>query len=65
MPRAKKENISLNIRLAKEVSNRLNDYCEETGMTKTSVVERALSMYLDDHEKKKAILEAYNESENK
>lgn len=49
MPRVKKENAILNIKLALETSNRLNDYCAEVGATKTSVVEQQkIANFLSD-----------------
>ena len=49
MPRQKKDNESLNIRLAKALSEQLNEHCRETGITKTFVVEKALTMYFEDY----------------
>lgn len=57
MPRQKKENESLNIRLDKAISMQLTEHCRETGATKTAVVEKALSMYLEDYRRKQEYLE--------
>lgn len=43
MAKAKKESVALNIRLDKDVSELLNRYCEETGQTKTTAIERILT----------------------
>jgi len=56
MPRQKKENETLNIRLAKTLSKQLNEHCKETGITKTFVVEKALTMYFDDYRKKQELI---------
>lgn len=58
MPRQKKDNESLNIRLAKALSEQLNEHCRETGITKTFVVEKALSMYFEDYQKKQELIDA-------
>ncbi len=58
MPRQKKDNESLNIRLAKALSEQLNEHCRETGITKTFVVEKALTMYFEDYKKKQELLSA-------
>lgn len=58
MPRQKKDNESLNIRLAKTLSEQLNEHCRETGITKTFVVEKALTMYFEDYKKKQELLNA-------
>lgn len=46
MPRAKKEGTYLNIKLRQDLYDRLCEYCEESGMPKTSVTEKALDQYL-------------------
>ncbi len=56
MPRQKKENESLNIRLDKALSEQLAEHCRETGITKTFVVEKALSMYFKDYKKKQELI---------
>ena len=56
MPRQKKENESLNIRLDKALSEQLAEHCRETGITKTFVVEKALSMYFEDYKKKQELI---------
>ena len=56
MPRQKKDNTPLNIRMDKAVSERLIDYCEETGISKTAAVERAVLMYVEDYNNKKDMI---------
>ena len=49
MPRQKKDAKILNIRLAADVNDQLEQYCEDSGQTKTVAVERALSAFIDDY----------------
>lgn len=49
MPRPKKESVALNIRLDKDVNDTLVKYCEETGQTKTTAIERMLNEALKDY----------------
>lgn len=60
MPRQKKDYDCLNINLEKSISERLKDYCKTTGVPKTAVVEKALTMLFDDYDKQQKILQAYN-----
>ena len=56
MPRPKKDNAPTSFRLASNVHQRLVEYCEETGQPKTVAVERAITMYIDDYDRKKEAL---------
>lgn len=47
MPRAKKDGKFLNIYIDKSVSERLEQYCNVTGLTKTKAIERLLSDAFD------------------
>ncbi len=47
MPRQKKDAKALNIKLAKGVSDKLELFCNESGMTKTVATEKILSQYLE------------------
>ena len=49
MAREKKDAKSLNIRISRAVSDPLDRFCEETGMTKTTAVEKILSSYFEDY----------------
>ncbi|MBR2675736.1 MAG: hypothetical protein IKE28_02320 [Solobacterium sp.] len=49
MPRPKKDAVSLNIKLATEVSNMLEEYCKETGQPKTTAIERILDAAFKDY----------------
>lgn len=52
MPRSRKDARILNIKLASDVYDRLDIFCEETGMTKTKAVEKILNQYFDSYFKK-------------
>lgn len=56
MPRQKKDAKILNIRLAANVNDQLEQYCEDSGQTKTIAVERALSMFIDDYYAERKLL---------
>lgn len=56
MPREKKESKVLNVNLAIDVYNGLERLCDESGQTKTNAVERALAAYIEDYDKKQALL---------
>ena len=47
MPRKKKDYANVGIKMAKTVSDKLDKYCEESGMSKTAVIERAVNRYID------------------
>ena len=52
MPRAKKNTAPVSFRIAVEVNERLEKFCQDSGQSKTVAVERALAMYIDDYEAK-------------
>lgn len=49
MARAKKDGRYVNYYLEKEVVDKLDKYCEETGLTKTVAIERILGKHLDEY----------------
>lgn len=49
MPRPKKDNHPLSMRIDKNIYERLNQYCADSGQTKTMAIERALVSYMDDY----------------
>lgn len=49
MSRPKKESKVLNVRLDVKISEELDKFCEETGMSKTNAVERMLQKCLDEY----------------
>ena len=61
MPRSKKDGNYLNIKLDRQLYERLENACEIGGQTKTTLVERAKDVYLDDFEKKQETLRRIEE----
>lgn len=49
MPRQKKDAKILNIKLAREISNQLEQLCEESGISKTVATEKKLSKYFEEY----------------
>lgn len=52
-----KESQPVSIRMDKAIFERLKDFCEESGQSKTVAIERAINMYIDDYDDKKKLLE--------
>lgn len=52
MPREKKDAKLLNIKLASEVHDQLEKFCEESGMTKTMATEKILSRFFEEYFKR-------------
>ena len=52
MPRAKKDYRNLNIKLASEIYEALETFCEETGITKTTAIEKILDRFFEEYFKK-------------
>lgn len=57
MPRQKKDYTPFNIKMESGLSERLDNYCEETGVSKTAATEKALLKYLNEYESDKKALE--------
>jgi len=49
MPREKRATKILNIKLIKETNDQLEKFCDETGMTKTTAVEKILRHYFEEY----------------
>ena len=49
MPRQKKDAKILNIKLAKEISDQLEQFCEESGKSKNVATSKILSMYFEEY----------------
>lgn len=49
MPRPKKDARNLNIKLDREIFEKLERFCEESGQSKTVAVERFLNKTLDEY----------------
>ncbi len=62
MARAKKNGTYLNICIETPIYERLETFCLEAGQTKTMAVERALSAYINDYEKKQECLRRYEKN---
>lgn len=56
MPRAKKNGTYLNVCIETSIYEKLERFCEDAGQTKTIAVERALSEYVENYEKKQQML---------
>jgi len=56
MARPKKESVVLNIRLSKDISEKLTEYCNDAGQTKTTAVERALEKYIEEYYAQQSLL---------
>lgn len=54
MPREKKDAKILNIKLAMPVHDRLERFCDESGMSKTVAVEKILDQFFDTYFEKPA-----------
>ncbi len=55
MARKKKDYANVGIKMEKSVSDRLDKYCDESGMSKTAVIERAVKSYIENNEKSEAL----------
>lgn len=51
MPRQRKEYSPISIKMDKAVFARLQGYSEESGVPKTTVIERAVMDYIEQHQK--------------
>lgn len=51
MPRTKKENVPISIKMEKQTYDRLVKYCQESGQPKTTAIERAVNLYIDTFRK--------------
>ncbi len=56
MARPKKNGTYLNVCIETEIYKRLDGFCVDAGQSKTVAVERALTAYLNDYEKKQKML---------
>ena len=46
-----KESHPFSIRMDKAIFERLNEFCEKAGQSKTVAIERAVDRYIDEYEK--------------
>ena len=47
-----KESHPFSIRMDKAIFERLNQFCQKAGQSKTVAIERAVNMYIDDYDAK-------------
>ena len=52
-----KESHPFSIRMDKAIFERLNQFCEQAGQSKTVAIERAVSKYIDEYEEQMKKLE--------
>ena len=52
MPREKKDGQFVNIYLRKDLYDRLEEFCRETGVTKTFAIEKGVELYLGKNKSK-------------
>ena len=52
----KKENKPVTIRMDQEVYDRLDRYCERSGQTKTTAIERSIEFFIDDYDRKMSLI---------
>lgn len=50
MARAKKESRAISLRMDKSVYDKLTDFCDYSGQSKTVAVERAVAEYVERHQ---------------
>lgn len=62
MARQKKDGTYLNVRIETAIYERLEEFSEESGQSKTFAVERALMAYMDDYEEKQRLLKKLEEA---
>ena len=54
MARSKKDGHPVSLIMDKTLFDRLEEYCEETYLTKTAAIEKALKEYLDKYKRERA-----------
>ncbi len=57
MPRPKKENQPLSLRMELGTYKRLAAYCEQVGQAKTVAIERAINRYIDEYEENEKLIQ--------
>lgn len=55
MPRPKKDGRYINYYIDRHLYERLDQYCQDKGQTKTVAIERILKQYLDNYKKDNSI----------
>lgn len=49
MARPKKDSVALNINIEAEINDKLVEFCDITGLTKTKSIEKAIDRYIDEY----------------
>lgn len=52
MAKQKKETKPCSLRMDASIFDRLEEFCQETGITKTALIEKAVVLFMDDYESK-------------
>ena len=60
MSREKKKSQPMSIRIHQTIADRLSDFCEKSGQSKTTAIERAIVAYIDSYD---AMIERANRTE--
>ena len=50
MPRPRQDAHPVSIKMSTEILERLEDYCNRSGQTKTVAIERAITRYIDEYD---------------
>ena len=61
MPRQKKNVVNFSMRLEKKTADKLELFCNDSGLTKTMAVQRALEKYIDDYYVQQEKLQSINQ----
>lgn len=61
MARPVKPNHPVSVRLEQGLYNQLNQFCEDSGQTKTVAIERALESYIRDYYKTQELIQKVKE----
>ncbi len=61
MPRQKKDVVNFSMRLEKKTADKLELFCNDSGLTKTMAVQRALEKYIDDYYVQQEKLQSINQ----
>ena len=55
MPRQKKDGYPVTVRMDRQVYDRLNNYCDRAGQSRTLAIERAVQQYIDEYDRKNPV----------
>ncbi len=60
MPRQRKENHPFTMKMDINIYHQLEDFCKESGLSKTSAIERALTLYMQEYREERKVIEKHN-----